>query len=251
MLREVFYDVPAYTENPSPWYQVEAKSDGEPKNTPLELGGAGPDRYWRGTYRSLWLDPYQAPPGFGYLSLLAVAFNGGHSTDSTCVIGNQAYNMKGARFSCEVRAESLRLGRRVRLFFWIQIRDERAQLGEGRYVNLAYLAKPLDRALGFTSPFERPKHQTITSQFVSFVVNFDSARPHDWIHMGSALNRADAYDVNTTHTPVTLDCFDRWDWDCGFIAAYGPHLPMPRDYPTGHLDFRMLKLEVDDSLNTV
>jgi hypothetical protein len=251
VLREVFYDAPAYSEVPSPWYQVDAKADGEPRNRPLELGGAGSDQYWRGTYRSLWLDPYQSPPGFGFLSLLAVAYNGGHSSDPSSIVGTQAYNMKGARFSCEVRAENLRLGKRVRLFFWIQIRDERANLGEGRYVNLSYLAKPLDRALGFTAPFERGKHQTITSDFVPFIVNFDAARLHDWIHMGSALNRLDTYENSTTHVPTTLDCFDRWDSNCGFIAAYGPSLPMVHDYPSGHLDFRKLKLEVDDTVNAV
>ena len=246
-LQQVYFEGPAAGASPCPWFQVR-QVDGAAVNAPLVLGTQGSEVFWRATLNGdSWVDPFQSTPGFGYLSLLAVAWNGGHSSAGT--IGNKAYDMRGARFSFEVRANALRLGPYVNLYFWMQFRDIRAQLGKGRYVNLSYLNRTLDSALGFTAPFERFVQQTISSNFVPIVVDFTVARPWDWIHMGSAANKRDIYDDCPSHVPNLDQVLRHWDWDCGIIAGYGPDMPTSGDFPYGTLDIRNLKLEVDDAIN--
>lgn len=189
--------------NPSPWSQTKRDAAGSAINVPLDADSLGAAYHWRAVLSGdSWLDPFQSSPGFGYLSLLAFAYNGGHDSHGT--IGSKAYDMRGARWSMDVRANGLRLGAQVNLYFWMQFRDVRACLGKGRYVNVSYLAQTVDGLLGYTAPFERGGQQTVTSDFKRLVVDFDPTRPTEWIHMGAAnSNGVDTRETATKSAPRT------------------------------------------------
>lgn len=253
MLTQVYFEGPTPPiPSPSPWFQTKRDANGSAANAPLDIDSLGADYHWRAVLNGdSWLDPFQSAPGFGYLSLLAVAYSKGHDSNGT--IGTKAYDMRGARWSMEVRANGLRLGAGVNLYFWMQFRDTRAALGKGRYVNVSYLAQTVDNLLGYTAPFERTSQQTVTSEFKPLVVNFDTTRPADWIHMGAAnsngVNTTDRYEDCPSHVGNLDRIFQHWDWDCGIIAGYGPTMPSAGDYPYGQLQIRKMKLEVDAELN--
>lgn len=213
---------------------------------PLELHNANGQACWRQDASDLWLDANHVSPGIGYLSIMAAAYNGCHSSGEHCVIGDRPYDLRGARFSCLIGAESLRLGRDVRVLFWIQFHDRTAADGEGRYVNLGYAANPVDARLGFAPLHTRGRHEVRSSTLVPFEVVFDAARPADWVGYGSSDRK------NNVHAePGPLDhLFRRWDCNLGFHALYGDTLPDPdQDYPVGRFLITNLKLEVDEALN--
>lgn len=248
-LQQVYYEAPTTPiVTPSPWFQVKHDTAGSAVNVPLDIDSMGADYHWRAVLNGdSWLDTFQSPPGFGYLSLLAVAYSGGHDSNGT--IGAKAYDLRGARWSMEVRANGLRLGAQVNLYLWFQFRNKWAQLGKGRYVNMSYLGQTIDDLLGYTAPFERATQQTVTSDFKLLTVNFDVSKPTDWIHMGSSAAKTAIYDDCPSHIGNLDQIFKYWDWDCGIIAGYGPTAPTAGDYPYGTLQIRKMKLEVDPVLN--
>jgi hypothetical protein len=244
---QVYSELPAAGAT-SNWKQI-LQVNGSSVITPLTLGNVGADYHWCAAMNGdSWLDPFQSPPGAGFLSMLAYAYNAGH--DSLGTIGTKAYDMRGARFCMEVRAENLRLGKQTNLFFWIQFRDIRAKLGQGRYVNTSYLKTTVDSVLGYTAPFERATTETRTTGFVPLVVDFDVSRPWDWIHNGSGPLKTDIYDDNPSRVLNCDQVWRYWDWNCGILAVY-PTTPAASDYPVGELDIRKMTLEVDDTLNDV
>jgi hypothetical protein len=246
MLRQVYFDEPDGSRAESPWFQIRGPSG---TGGPLALVNDD-SRCWRGIYASdLWVDDNHVAPGVGYVGIMMAAFSGAHGSALYDVIGDQPYNLHGARLSCEVRAPSsgpgLRLGKHVRILFWIQFRDLRANVGAGCYVNIGYIGRSIDHVLGFTAPFERKAQETVATDWLPFDVTFDVTRPEDWVMYGASVKRSDTYGY-----PNSLrQLFERWDWNMGFHAVYGHNKPTTGDLPCGHFDVRRMQLSVDATVN--
>lgn len=227
--------------NANPAYQQPGAGSAMTRMSPADDGGP----CWRASFTDLWIDPNHTAPGVGYLSLLACAYSGAWSPQWYRVIGDRAYDLRGAQFSFDIKIDNLRIGRKVRLLYWAQFRDLSAANGEGRNVNLAYVGRTLDAQLGFSPVLERGGPETRSTGWVRVVIPFDPTKTGEWICYGSNPAKAHYYGY-----PNSLDrAFQVWDCNMGLHALYGPDAPMLDERPAGTLSLRNLTLEVDHLLN--
>lgn len=129
-----------------------------------------------------WVDPNHAPPGAGYLNLVAVGYYEGwrgESGEVQALSSGKPLDLRNADVSVRWRAPTLALAPNSKLVFWFQTRAFDPVTAQIRYVNYALTGQPLVA-----------KKDDATWQTVNLKLRTD---PTQWTCLGSSTSRAATY----------------------------------------------------------
>lgn len=190
-----------------------------------------------------WIDPNHAPPGAGYLSLIAFAHHGswgyyfspdgsyrvdrhsgGPPLNKKTALGQFAYpapiggtsplDLRDGRLSFKIRSHA-NLPDGVALHLWVQTVDA----STGKFVN--YLLKQSIQTNGVW------QHHTLVL----------SSNDDDWICLSSNANRTASYGCSAT----IAEALRHFDVDLGFVLFLGKNKPEPL---TGEYDFDEISIKL-------
>jgi hypothetical protein len=148
-----------------------------------------------------WIDPNHAPPGLGYLHLVAFAYHFDWSTDGVVAseYAGRPIDLRDARIRLRWRAPDLRLPPGARFMFWLQAHDPRRPRADTRYVNYALI----NQALIPVADDPRWLESTLVLP----------ASGQGLACLGSNLDRTQTYDCAADPSEVLAN----WTIDLGFI----------------------------------
>lgn len=164
-----------------------------------------------------WLDPNHAPPGAGYLSLLAWVYLDGAPGTSTH--GVSKMDLRDATLSVSIRAQDLDL-KGSHLHFWFQ-----TTMPDGRFANFVYTRSAIESTLA-------PDAHDL--EWVEIKLSSD---PSAWTCLGTAGARADLY--GCMDVAIALRAVDN---DFGFILFPVSDSPLPEHQPSGRFEIQSIQL---------
>jgi len=129
-----------------------------------------------------------------------------------------ALDLTATTLSVTLKSENLDL-KGGQLYFWFQ-----SHMPDGKYVNYAYTAQPVNLLLGNNGDYN------------SIQIKLSSA-PADWTCLGSSVARANTYGC----APL-LDAMTRVNVDLGFIILPVDALPLQEAQPPGTISIRSITL---------
>lgn len=152
-----------------------------------------------------WTDTNHAPPGLGYLHLVALAYHRDWSPDGLipdASTGAKPLDLRNAEVTIRWRAPQLHLPGDAMLTLWFQTRTSPANAPAPRFVN--YLLT--GQTLGATPP---------PAQWREDVVHLRSSE-NDYACLGSNVDRADTYGCDVTAVEALRD----WNADLGLVVFF-------------------------------
>lgn len=154
-----------------------------------------------------WVDENHAPPGLGYLHLVALAYHRDWSTDGIIPAvsqGARPLDLRNAQINVRWRAPGLKLPHDARLTLWLQTRTSPADALDVRFVNYMLSGQVLE-----TSPAPTRWREDVL---------YLRADDREYVCLGSSANRADTYGCDIT----AVDALRDWNTDIGIII-FSPH----------------------------
>lgn len=152
-----------------------------------------------------WTDTNHAPPGLGYLYLLALAYHRDWSPDGLipdASTGARPLDLRDAELTIRWRAPQLRLPGDAILTLWLQTRTSPVDAHAPRYVNYLLTGQTLDAG-------------PPPAQWREDVVRLRSSE-NDYTCLGSNTDRADTYGCDITAIAALRD----WNADLGLVVFF-------------------------------
>lgn len=174
-----------------------------------------------------WTDANHAPPGLGYLHLVALAYHRDWSPDGVIPdtsTGARPLDLRDAELAIRWRAPRLSLPRDAMLTLWFQTRTSPADARAPRYVNYLLTGHTL-----VTGP--------ASSQWREDVVRLRSSES-DYACLGSNTDRADTYGCDVTAVEALRD----WNADLGLVVFFRD--PATAREITGAIDLDRITIRV-------
>jgi hypothetical protein len=166
-------------------------------------------------------DPNHAPPGAGYLSLLTFVYLRGFGGADTAHLPE--LDLRNLLLRVSMKSEHLDV-KEGSLYFWFQMLAP-----DGRWVNYAYTARPINVALR-------------DEQFVEIRLRL-SSDPASWTCLGASAVRADFYGC----IPL-VEAISHVNADFGFVILPVNEIPLEEMQPSGKIELRWVELSAGGSV---
>ncbi len=173
--------------------------------TPLEVRHESDGNHYAVSEGPWWTDPNHAPPGLGYLHLVAFAYHRGFPLFGEIPdigSGSQPMDLRNAQIAIRWRARDLRLPAEAQLALWFQSRVPVSDSQEPRYVNFINLRQPLQPA---AEPGGWQEDEIVLTTAMD-----------DYACLGSNPDRTDMYGCDVGPLQALRD----WDTDIGLVIFF-------------------------------
>lgn len=224
----------------APWYEADASQlqrewltqrQGSSYCEPLLPGPSGGADAAAMSQGPWWLDGNHAPPGAGYLFLIAFAYHRDWSIDGVIAPTStrRSTDLRGASLRVRWRAPELRLPPGASVSFWFQARGEMIMAPQREMVNYLQVRTPLATAANIPSAWRED------------VVHL-APRADDYLCLGSNPDRTDLYGCRRGPVEALAD----WDTDLG-IVIHMPELAMAEQV-SGSVEISSIRIDLDEAV---
>lgn len=208
----------------SGWLTYRAGAHVECEPLPIQTDASGVSYATSGA--PWWIDPNHAPPGLGYLHLVAFAYHHDWSVDGviTGASAGRPLDLRNATLSLRWRAPALRMPEGARLLMWFQTRLRTSTSDRPRYANYVLRAQPLVAIPDDSTWLETTLRLT--------------TEPRQYECLGSNADRTETYGCANSVDEVLRD----WNADLGFVILF-PDESMS-EHILGNVEFERIVIDV-------